>query len=173
MRTFSFGDDVMRRVAHERFCHPDPCVQRRMEIVWLKSKGERHERIAELADASRSTVQRVLTRYAEGGLDALRTSDRKSPSGALTEHQESLEVEFRERPPRTVNEACRRIEELTGLCRKYTRDRLFLRDTLGLHWRKVGAVPVPPKLSVEEHASKQADFLKSGVGAAFGGGAGG
>ena len=85
----------------------------------------------------------------------------------------SLEAEFRERPPRTVNEACRRIEELTGVRRNYTRVRLFLRDTLGLHWRKVGAVPVPPKFSVAEHAQKQAAFLKSGVGAAFGGGAGG
>lgn len=173
MRTFSFADDVMRSVARDRFYHPDPCVQRRMEIIWLKGKGERHERIAELADASRSTVQRVLTRYAEGGLDALRAIDRTSPTGALAEHRESLEVEFRDRPPRTVNEACRRIEELTGVRRKYTRVRLFLRDTLGLHWRKVGAVPVPPKLSVEEHANKQADFLKSGVGAAFGEGAGG
>jgi len=87
MRTFSFSDDVLRRLAQERFQHPDPCVQQRMEIVWLKSHGERHERIAELADASRSTVQRVLTRYAEGGLDALRTIDRKSPTGALAEHR--------------------------------------------------------------------------------------
>ena len=172
MRTFSFPDDVLRRLAHDRFHHPDPCVQQRMEIVWLKSHGERHERIAQLADASRSTVQRALTRYAEGGLDALRTIDRKSPTGALAEHRDSLEAEFRDRPPRTVNEACRRIEEITGVRRKYTRVRLFLRDTLGLHWRKVGAVPVPPKLSVEEHAHRQADFLKSGVGTAFGGSAG-
>jgi transposase len=171
MRTFSFPDEVRRRLARERFHHPDPCVQQRMEIVWLKCHGERHERIAELADASRSTVQRTLTRYAKGGLDALRTSDRESPTGALAEHRESLEAEFRDRPPRTVNEACRRIEELTGVQRKYTRVRLFLRDTLGLRWRKVGAVPVPPKLSVEEHAQKQAGFLKSGVGAAIGGGA--
>lgn len=173
MRTFCFPEDVLRRVAHERFHHPDPCVQQRMEIVWLKSHGERHDRIAQLADASRSTVQRVLSRYAEGGLDALRTRERQSPTSALAEHHVSLEVEFRERPPRTVNEACRRIEELTGVCRKYTRVRLFLRDTLGLHWRKVAAVPVPPKLSVEEHAQKQADFLKSGVAATLGGGAGG
>jgi transposase len=173
MRTFSFSDDVRRSLARDRFHHPDPRVQQRMEIVWLKSHGERHERIAELADASRSTVQRTLTRYAKGGLDALRTFDRKSPIGALAENRESLEAEFRDRPPRTVNEACRRIEELTGVQRKYTRVRLFLRESLGLRWRKVGAVPVPPKLSVKEHGKRQADFLKSGVGATIGGSADG
>jgi hypothetical protein len=60
-----------------------------------------------------------------------------------------------------VAEACQRIKELTGVTRKATRVRKFLRETLDLKWRKVAAVPVPPKLTVEEHAKKQAAFLKS------------
>jgi hypothetical protein len=59
-----------------------------------------------------------------------------------------------------VGEACQRIEELTGVRRRPTRVREFLRDTMELRWRKVAAVPVPPKLSLEEHAARQADFLK-------------
>ena len=84
-------------------------------------------------------------------------------ASALTPHQESLEAEFDVRPPHTVSEACQRIEELTGVRRKPTRVRKFLRETLKLSWRKVAAVPVPPKLTVEEHAKKQAAFLKSGA----------
>src|SRR5258708_3247663 len=123
MRAFSFSEETARAIAYDRYRHPDPRVQQRMEIIWLKSHGEKHERIAKLADASRSTVQRVLDRYAEGGLDALRTFDQKSRPNALAEHRESLEAEFQERPPRTVNEACRRIEEMTGVRRKYTHVR--------------------------------------------------
>jgi hypothetical protein len=69
-------------------------------------------------------------------------------------------MEFTIRPPHTVGEACERIEKLTGVKRRPTQVREFLRDTMQLRWRKVAAVPVPPKLTLEEHAARQADFLK-------------
>jgi transposase len=163
MRRFIFTEEVQQALAKERYHHPDPHVQQRMEIVLLKSKGETHERIGELAGVSRRTVQRVLDVFAKEGLDGLRKFYWHGQPSALTPHQESLEAEFRERPPHTVSEACQRIEELTGVCRKPTRVRKFLRETLKLSWRKVAAVPVPPKLTVAEHAKKQASFLKSGT----------
>ena len=81
----------------------------------------------------------------------------------LTAHVSTLEEEFGQRPPHTVAEACQRIEELTGVVRGREQVRLFLKQQLGLNWRKVAAIPVPTKQSVEEHAAKQADFLKSGT----------
>ena len=163
MRRFIFTAEVQQALAKERYYHPDPRVQQRMEIVLLKSKGETHERIAELAGASRRTVQRVLDVFEKAGLEGLRTFHWHGQASALTPHQESLEAEFTARPPHTVSEACQRIEQLTGVRRKETRVRTFLRDNLKLSWRKVAAVPVPPKLTVEEHAQKQASFLKSGA----------
>jgi transposase len=163
MRRFIFTEEVRQVLAKERYHHPDPRVQQRMEIVFLKSKKETHERIAELAGTSRRTVQRTLDVFEKEGLDGLRKFHWKGPSSALTPHRESLEAEFHERPPHTVGEACRRIEELTGVCRKPSRVREFLRETLKLSWRKVAAVPVPPKMTVEEHAKRQASFLKSGA----------
>lgn len=163
MRHFIFTEEVRRVLGYERYCHPEPRVQQRMEIIWLKCQGETHERIGELAGVSRRTVQRVLDLFASNGLDGLRTLHWKGPSSALTPHRESLDTEFRERPPQTVAEACRRIEELTGVCRKPTLVRKYLRQTLGLSWLKVAAVPVPPKQTVEEHAQKQAVFLKAGA----------
>ena len=163
MRRFIFPEDVRQALAHDRYRHPDPRVQERMEIVWLKSKGETHERIAELAGVSRRTVQRVLDVFETGGIEGLRTFHWHGPASALTPHRDSLEAAFRERPPLTVSVACQRIEDLTGVRRKPTRVRKFLRETLQLSWRKVAAVPVPPKLTVAEHAQKQASFLKSGA----------
>jgi transposase len=163
MRRFIFTEEVQQALAKERYHHPDPRVQQRMEIVLLKSKGETHERIAELAGVARRTVQRVLDVFAKEGLDGLRKFHWHGQASALTPHQDSLEAEFDVRPPHTVSEACQRIEELTGVRRKPTRVRKFLRETLKLSWRKVAAVPVPPKLTVEEHAKKQAAFLKSGA----------
>lgn len=163
MRRFIFSAQERETLAKERYHHPDPRVQQRMEIVWLKSQRETHQRIAELAGVSRRTVQRVLDLYAADGLDGLRKFEWRGQPSALTPYRESLEAEFTARPPHTVVEACQRIEELTGVARKPTRVRKFLRDTLDLKWRKVAAMPVPPKLTVAEHAEKQAAFLKSGA----------
>ncbi len=160
MRRFEFTKKEKQAIAGERYHHPDPRVQRRMEILWLKSQGERHERIAQLAGVGRRTVQRVLDLFEAGRLEAVRHFDYKGKANHLVLHKGSLEIEFRERPPRTIAEACTRIEQLTGVVRRPTQVRLFLRDRLGLRWRKVAAVPVPPKQSVEEHARTQAAFLK-------------
>jgi len=133
-----------------------------MEIQWLKGHGETHQRIAELAGVSRRTVQRILDVFAEGRLEAVRQFHEKGRPNGLTPHLPSLEDEFRQRPPRVVAEVCDRIEQMTGVRRQPTQVRLFLRETLGLRWRKVAAIPVPAKKSVEEHATTQADFLKDG-----------
>ncbi len=163
MRRFEFTEEEREVIARERFEHPNPRVQRRMEMLWLKVHGETHERIAELTGVGRRTVQRVLDAFAGGRLEAVRSFGERGRTSSLQPHGELLEREFRERPPRTVAEACDRIQALTGVCRRPTQVRRFLRDQLGLRWRKVAAVPVPPKKSVEEHAATQAAFLKYGA----------
>lgn len=170
--TYSFPEAVVEAIARDRYGHPDPRVQERMEILWLKSRNETHGRIADLADVSRSTVQRVLRIFAAKGLDGVRSFGWKGRPGALAPHRATIEEEFRRHPPHTAHEAARRIEERTGVRRKVSRVRKFLKDDLGMKCLKVAPVPVPPKKTVEEHARTQADFLKGGAGATTGAGAG-
>jgi DNA-binding NarL/FixJ family response regulator len=61
MRTITFTADDRRALAHDRYYHPDPRVQRKMEVLWLKSHGLNHDDIATYADVSRRTVQRTST----------------------------------------------------------------------------------------------------------------
>jgi transposase len=168
--TYSFSEPVVEAIAEERYRHPDPRVQERMEILWLKSKKESHDRIAALANVSRSTVQRTLRIYAARGLEGIQTFGWKGPPSALTPHRATIEDAFRQHPPHTAADAARRIEELTGVKRKASRVRKFMKETLGMKCLKAAPIPVPPKQSVEEHAQTQAAFLKGGVGAAVGGG---
>lgn len=160
MRAFNFSEEDIQAFAHERYHHPHPLVQQKMEVLWLKSRGETHTRIAVLAGVSRSTVQRHLSEYLQGGIDQLRTIPWKGQTSDLVKHQKSLEEHFREKPPQTIAEACSRIETLTGVCRKPTQVRAFLKNRLGMRFRKAAAIPVPPKKSPEEHAQIQVDFLK-------------
>jgi transposase len=160
MRHFEFPESVMAEIQRDRFNHIDPLVQRRMEVLLLKAHDQPHAMIAKMADMSRATVQRILDLYETGGLAAVRTFHWKTPVSALMPHRPLLEAEFTTRPPHTVGEACERIEKLTGVRRGPTQVREFLRETMELRWRKVAAVPVPPKLTLQEHAARQADFLK-------------
>lgn len=170
--TYSFPQTVVEEIADARYRHPDPRVQERMEILWLKSKNETHERIAELANVSRSTVQRTLRIYAAKGLDGIRLFGWKGQPSVLTPHRATIEEAFRQHPPHTAHEATRRIEELTGVRRKASRVRKFLKEELGMRCLKVAPIPVPPKKTAEEHAQTQAAFLKDGIGTEIGGGSG-
>ena len=163
MRHFEFPTTILDEIERDRFGHADPLVQRRMEVLWLKAHGQTHIEIAKLAGVSRATVQRLLDLYETGGLSAVRRFHWKTPLSALAPHRALLEAEFAARPPHTVGEACERIEQLTGVRRRPTRVREFIRDSLDLRWRKLAAVPVPPKQTLAEHAAHQADFLKHGA----------
>jgi transposase len=160
MRPISFSADDRRALAHDRYHHPDPRVQRKMEVLWLKSHGLNHDDIAAYADVSRRTVQRYLDQYLEGGLSRLRRCQWHQPQSVLAEHQDSLEEYFLKHPVRSAKQARAMIEQRTGVRRGLSQVRHFLKDRLGLRWRKAGAIPVPPKETVPEHARKQAVFLE-------------
>ena len=160
MRLIIFTAEERSALAHDRFHHPDPRVQRKMEVLWLKSHGLSHDEIAAYADVSRRTVQRYLDEYLEGGLARLRRSSQRQTKGALAEYQDSLEEYFQKHPVRSTKQAQAIIERQTGIRRGLTQVHRFLKDHLGLRWRKTGAIPVPPKKTVEEHAREQATFLR-------------
>jgi transposase len=160
MRPIRFTEEDRRALAHDRYHHPDPRVQRKMEALWLKSLGVPHDRIARYAGVSRRTAQRYLNEYRDGGLERLRRAPWHHPESALAEHESSLEEFFREHPVRSAKQAQALIERHIGIRRGLTQVRQFLKDRLGLRWRKTGAIPVPPKETVAEHARKQAAFLR-------------
>jgi len=160
MRPITFTVDDQRALAHDRYHYPDPRVQRKMEVLWLKSHGLGHDAIAAYADVSRRTVQRYLNEYHEGGLPRLRRCQRHQPQSVLAEHQDSLEEYFRKHPVRSAKQARAIIEQQTGVRRGLSQVRHFLKDRLGLRWRRTGAIPVPPTKTVEEHAREQAVFLQ-------------
>src|SRR3954454_4383104 len=160
MRTITFTPEDRRDLAHDRYHHPDPRVQRKMEVLWLKSHGLPHDRIAALAGVSRRTVQRYLDEYLEGGLQRLCRGRGYQPRAALNEHEVSLEAHFEAHPVRSAKQARAVIEQRTGIRRGLTQVRHFLKDRLGLRWRRTGAIPVPPKKTIAEHARDQADFVR-------------
>ena len=130
MRPICFTAEDRETLAHDRYHHPEPRVQRKMEVLWLKSHGLGHDDIATYADVSRRTVQRYLDEYRESGLARLRQCRWHQPQGVLAEHQGSLEEYFLKRPPRSVKQAQAVIEQQTGIRRGLSQVRHFLRGDL-------------------------------------------
>jgi transposase len=160
MRNITFSEADVQAIAHERFHHPDPRVQRSMEILWAKHLGFTHDWIAAVADVSRSTVQRCLTAYVQGGLERIRDVPTKTPRGELDAHRVSLAETLKAQPVRSVKHAQHLIEERTGIRRGLTQVRLFL-HRLGLAPRKVAAIPIPPNRTLPEHVKTQAEFRET------------
>ena len=127
MRRFSFASQDLDSIRHERYHHPQPFVQRKMEVLWLKSQGFTHEDIARLADVSRRSVQRYLDEFADGGLERIRRLPWRGKPNELAGHRSSLEDYFLEHPPRSTREAQAAIERETGVRRGLTQVRAFLK----------------------------------------------
>src|SRR3954465_8606470 len=115
MRTITFTAEDRRDLAHDRYHHPDPRVQRKMEVLWLKSHGLNHDDIAAYADVSLPTVQRYPDDYLEGGRSPPPRFGWRPTQSALVEHEDSLEEYFREPPPRSAKQAQAIIAEKTGI----------------------------------------------------------
>jgi transposase len=123
----TFTDKDLETLSTERFEHPDPRVQQRMEVLWLVSKGMTRQRAAELASVSRATAERYVAIFRAKGVAGLREFDWYKPVSELNQHRDSLEESFKKNPPHTVAEACVRIKEETGLERRPTQVRAFLK----------------------------------------------
>jgi hypothetical protein len=67
----------------------------------------------------------------------------------LAQHRTTLEAHFREHPPASVAEAAAHIAERTGIVRKPTQVRQFLK-ALGMHSRKVAMIPAKADVVAHE-----------------------
>jgi transposase len=130
MRAFVFSPEVLTEIRHDRYHHPHPRVQRKMEVLWLKSQGFTHQEIATLADVSPRSVQRYLDEFQQGGLPRIRQLGWQGQHSALDDHQQSLEDYFLEHPPRSAREAQDAIFQQTGIRRGLSQVRAFLKKKL-------------------------------------------
>jgi transposase len=140
MIQIAFTEAEIAALDYERYRHPSPQVQKRMEVVYLKSQGVSHQEIARLCRISRQTLVTILHLYQQEGIERLKCFHFAGQPSALNQHQSTLEAHFRAHPPRTVAEAQATIEQLTGIRRSPTQIRAFL-TRIGMQVRKVGTMP--------------------------------
>jgi transposase len=142
---------------HERFHHPHPRVQLKMEVLWFKSQGMSNSQIAIFASICENTVRKYLKEYAEGGIEKLKEIRFYQPQSELKNHSTTLEEYFKKNPPMSMKEAVFQIEELTGITRSETQVNKFLKS-LGMKCLKVGHIP--GKVDIEAQKEYQEKKLE-------------
>jgi transposase len=148
MITIDFTPQDIDALHRERFHHPHPRVQLKMEAVYLKSQGLPHREICRLTRVTENTLRAYLRQYQEGGIERLKQTEWDGPTSELAEHREALEEHFRNNPPRSTAQAAADIEQITGVRRGMTQVRKFLKG-MGLKFRKLGMIPAKADADVQ------------------------
>ena len=153
MIKITFTEAEIAALRHWRFHHPDPRIQMRMEALYLRSQGVSNRDILRLCGISKASFHRYLTVYVTGGIEQLKHREPRPLRSALHRHRRPIEADFQQRPPATVAEAAARIAALTGIARKPTQVRQFLK-ALGMQPRKVGMIPAKADVEAQETYKK-------------------
>ena len=119
--------EILKELHYQRYNHPSPLVQRRMEAIWLKGHDLPHGQIAELVGVSENAIRDYFELYQQGGIEKLKELNYAGSESKLGEHITSLEAYFREHPPASIKEAQSKIEAITGVKRSETQVAEFLK----------------------------------------------
>lgn len=154
MIRIEFSQQEIDQINYERYHHPHPRVQRKMEALWLKSQGLAHQEICRLTGISMKTLPRYLLAYQQGGIEALKEIRFYCPKSELENQTATLETSFAKHPPTSLKEARDAIEKLTGIKRSLPQVRKFLKS-IGMSFRKVGMVPAKADVEKQEAFKKK------------------
>lgn len=155
MINFEFSESVINEFEYNRYNFPDPKVQRKMEVLYLKSQNLNHDLICRLCRISSVTLVKYLRQYQDGGIERLKINLYKGKTNELNSHKESLETILTKNPPHTTKEAAQIIEDHTGIKRGITQVREFLKS-MGFKYRKTATIP--GKATTDDFVKQQEDF---------------
>lgn len=156
MILIKFTEEDIERLRYERFNHPSPKVQLKMEALYLKSKRIPHGQICDICDITRATLASCLKSYLAGGIEELKEINYTGRENELMLNSASIEEYFTANPAHSLKEAQSKIEELTGIKRSLPQIWKFFKQ-LKFQYRKVRAVP--SQALSEEKQQEQETFI--------------
>lgn len=154
MLRITFSEQEITDLRYERYHHPHPRVQMKMEALLLKSRNLPHHEIAACVGVSGPTLRTYFRTYLAGGIAALREVHFHQPTSDLERHRTTLEAHFTAHPPANATQAAAMIEELTGIKRSPTQIRIFMKK-LGLKRLKTYAIPAKYNQEQQETFKKK------------------
>ncbi len=72
MIQIEFSGEEIQQLDYERYHHPHPRVQKKMEVLYLKSQGLSHQERRRLCRICQTTLVSYLRQYQQGGIERLK-----------------------------------------------------------------------------------------------------
>lgn len=145
----SLSTEEVTALRDQRFLHPSPRAQKKMDVLVLKANNLPQHQIATIAGVCENTVRVYLEEYQQGGIEQLKKEHFYKPSSELSLFADKLKVHFESNPPATIKQAAAEIEKLTGIKRGRTQVRKFLKS-IGMKRRQTGSIPAKADSDIQE-----------------------
>jgi transposase len=142
---------------HERYNHPHPRVQLKMDVLLLKALDLPNKLICQITGVCENTMRDYWKQYQESGIERLKEVKFYKPGSELQEHSDTIEKYLTENPPTSIAHAAELIEKLTGIKRGETQVRKFLKS---LKFKFIKTCSVPAKALTEEKKKSNVNFWK-------------
>jgi len=161
MGKVNISESELEKLKYERFNHPHPRVQLKMEVVYLHGLNCLSDNlICKITDICDNTRRSYLRQYREDGIDRLKEVNFYRPSSELKEYSGTIEEYFTENPPTSISQASAIIEKMTGIKRGETQVRKFLKS---MNFRYIKSCSVPAKALTEEKKTNNENFWKKNL----------
>jgi transposase len=150
LTVLKLSSEELNKLNYERYHYPCPIVQKRLHCIYIKSAlGYSNEKTGQLMDAHRNSVREWIHTYQLGGYDALTKVGYGTNKSELEAHASSITALFTTHPPRSLNEAVLKVKELTGIQRKPSCLRSFMKRHQ-FRFLKTGHIPAKVN-TTEQH----------------------
>jgi hypothetical protein len=135
-------------------------IRQRMHYLILRAQGFGPGQCAKVLGIHPNSATHWARCYIAEGLAGLLHYAPYRPQSALHEHRHELYTALTGEPPDCIAQAAQTIQQRTGLRRGLTQTRRFLKQSLGMKWRRYRCLP-GGKLSLEDLAIEQLAFVSN------------
>lgn len=151
MPTLSISQAEKDKLNYERYNNPEVIVQKRLHAVYLKAhKNLSNKEIADCVGLSRNSVKTYIDIYVREGIKGLCKLNYVGPKSEIDNHKTTLVEYFENNPPHNTNHAITIIKDLTGIERKPTQVRKWMKNN-GLKYLKTGQIPAKADHEEQKH----------------------
>lgn len=124
-------------------------IRRRALVLLLRHENSPNNKITNITGLCENTITNYVQLYQDGGVERLTELHFRKPISQLQPFDEMIKTHFEKNPVATIAQACKEVEELTGIIIKNTQMRFYLKN-LGIEWRKVNSIPAKVDIEAQQ-----------------------
>jgi transposase len=129
--------------------HIHHVIRQRANVILLRSVKLSNGQISNLTGLCETTIIDYVHRYVASGLQWVTTLNFRKPVSQLQSFDKIIKEYFATHSVSTISQACKEVQELTGITLQTTQMRTYLKS-LDITWRKVGSVPAKVNIHAQQ-----------------------